>query len=60
MVTIRRVMEPFGAEPTVTISIKGSSPDKDDVLFMLDHHNPTLSGIYFLMVTNCFIGWFFF
>ena len=35
MVTIRRVMAPFSSEPTVTITLKGSTPDKDKVLFML-------------------------
>ncbi|XP_066991500.2 mucin-5AC isoform X2 [Anabrus simplex] len=35
MVTIKRVMEPNGAEPTVTITLKGATPDKDKVLFTL-------------------------
>lgn len=41
MVTIRRVMAPFSAEPTVTITLKGSTPDKDKVLFMLKNGNDT-------------------
>ncbi|KAJ9589026.1 hypothetical protein L9F63_017670 [Diploptera punctata] len=35
MVTIKRVMEANGAEPTVTITLKGATPDKDKVLFTL-------------------------
>ncbi|KAK3930790.1 Protein FAM193A [Frankliniella fusca] len=35
MVTIRRVMEPNSSEPTVTITLKGATPDKDKVLFTL-------------------------
>lgn len=35
MVTIKRVMESNGAEPTVTITLKGATPDKDKVLFTL-------------------------
>jgi len=35
MVTIRRVMEPGGREPKVTITLKGDSPDKDRVLMTL-------------------------
>ncbi|KAK7086881.1 hypothetical protein SK128_020948 [Halocaridina rubra] len=35
MVTIRRVMDPNNAEPTVTITLKGEQPDKDKVLFKL-------------------------
>ncbi|KDR19941.1 hypothetical protein L798_05938 [Zootermopsis nevadensis] len=33
MVTIKRVMEANGSEPTVTIALKGATPDKDKVLF---------------------------
>lgn len=35
MVTIKRVMEANGSEPTVTITLKGATPDKDQVLFTL-------------------------
>ena len=35
MVTIKRVMEANGTEPTVTITLKGATPDKDKVLFTL-------------------------
>lgn len=35
MVTIRRVMDPNSAEPTVTITLKGEQPEKDKVLFKL-------------------------
>lgn len=35
MVTIRRVMEPTSSEPTVTITLKGDTPEKDTVLFTL-------------------------
>ncbi|XP_037084879.1 LOW QUALITY PROTEIN: protein FAM193A-like [Pollicipes pollicipes] len=35
MVTIRRVMEPGGKEPKVTITLKGDSPEKDRVLMTL-------------------------
>lgn len=35
MVTIKRVIESNGAEPTVTITLKGETPDKDKVLFTL-------------------------
>jgi len=35
MVTIRRVMEPSSSEPTVTITLKGDTPDHDKVLFTL-------------------------
>lgn len=35
MVTIRRVMEHSSAEPTVTITLKGDTPEKDTVLFTL-------------------------
>jgi hypothetical protein len=35
MVTIKRVMEANGSEPTVTITLKGATPDKDKVLFTL-------------------------
>ncbi|PNF31508.1 hypothetical protein B7P43_G00807 [Cryptotermes secundus] len=35
MVTIKRVMEGNGSEPTVTITLKGATPDKDKVLFTL-------------------------
>jgi hypothetical protein len=35
MVTIRRVMEHNSAEPTVTITLKGDTPEKDTVLFTL-------------------------
>ncbi|XP_066960239.1 uncharacterized protein [Macrobrachium rosenbergii] len=35
MVTIRRVMDPNNAEPTVTITLKGEKPEKDKVLFKL-------------------------
>ena len=35
MVTIRRVMDPNNAEPTVTITLKGDQPEKDKVLFKL-------------------------
>ncbi|XP_043237970.1 protein FAM193A-like isoform X2 [Amphibalanus amphitrite] len=35
MVTIRRVMEPGGREPKVTITLKGDSPEKDRVLMTL-------------------------
>ncbi|XP_063221682.1 uncharacterized protein LOC134530617 isoform X2 [Bacillus rossius redtenbacheri] len=35
MVTIKRVIEPNGAEPTVTITLKGTTPDEDKVLFTL-------------------------
>ena len=35
MVTIRRVMDPSSAEPTVTITLKGEEPEKDKVLFKL-------------------------
>lgn len=35
MVTIRRVMDPNNAEPTVTITLKGEQPEKDKVLFKL-------------------------
>lgn len=35
MVTIRRVMEPSSSEPTVTITLKGATPEKDTVLFTL-------------------------
>jgi hypothetical protein len=35
MVTIKRVMEGNGNEPTVTITLKGATPDKDKVLFTL-------------------------
>ncbi|KAK6635681.1 hypothetical protein RUM44_000935 [Polyplax serrata] len=42
MVTIRRVMAPFSAEPTVTITLKGSTPDKDKVLFMLKNGSETV------------------
>jgi hypothetical protein len=35
MVTIRRVMEPSSSEPTVTITLKGDTPEKDTVLFTL-------------------------
>nr|CAD7452856.1 unnamed protein product [Timema tahoe] len=35
MVTIKRVIEPNGTEPTVTITLKGTTPDEDKVLFTL-------------------------
>ncbi|CAG0917935.1 unnamed protein product [Notodromas monacha] len=35
MVTIRRVMEPHSQDPTVTISMKGDTPDKDQLMFTL-------------------------
>jgi hypothetical protein len=35
MVTIRRVMEPNNADPTVTISMKGETPDADKLIFTL-------------------------
>lgn len=35
MVTIKRVMEPNGAEPTVTITLRGATPNEDKVLYTL-------------------------
>jgi hypothetical protein len=35
MVTIRRVMEPNGSDPTVTISMKGDTPEQDQLMFTL-------------------------
>lgn len=35
MVTIKRVMQGSNKEPTVTITLKGSTPDKDKLLFTL-------------------------
>lgn len=35
MVTIKRVMEHSTSEPTVTITLKGSTPDKDKLLYTL-------------------------
>lgn len=46
MVTIRRVMEPFSAEPTVTITINGSSPDKDEVLFSMDSPGAFITALH--------------
>lgn len=35
MVTIKRIMEGSNKEPTVTITLKGSTPDKDKLLYTL-------------------------
>ncbi|KAG8322477.1 hypothetical protein J6590_022927 [Homalodisca vitripennis] len=35
MVTIKRVMEPNCAEPTVTITLRGATPNEDKVLYTL-------------------------
>lgn len=35
IVTIKRVMEGGSKEPTVTITLKGSTPDKDKLLYTL-------------------------
>ncbi|XP_054264698.1 protein FAM193A-like isoform X2 [Macrosteles quadrilineatus] len=35
MVTIKRVMEPNSAEPTVTITLRGATPSEDKVLYTL-------------------------
>uniref|UniRef100_A0A1B6DDP5 FAM193 C-terminal domain-containing protein n=1 Tax=Clastoptera arizonana TaxID=38151 RepID=A0A1B6DDP5_9HEMI len=35
MVTIKRVMEPNSAEPTVTITLRGATPNEDKVLYTL-------------------------
>jgi len=35
MVTIKRVMEPHSAEPTVTITLRGATPNQDKVLYTL-------------------------
>lgn len=50
MVTIKRVMEPNSAEPTVTITLRGATPKEDKVLYTLlngqgqlcTFYNPTL------------------
>lgn len=35
MVTIKRVLEPNSAEPTVTITLRGATPNEDKVLYTL-------------------------
>lgn len=35
MVTIKRVMEPHNSEPTVTITLRGATPNQDRVLYTL-------------------------
>ncbi|KAL1114789.1 hypothetical protein AAG570_007613 [Ranatra chinensis] len=35
MVTIKRVMEPHNSEPTVTITLRGATPNQDKVLYTL-------------------------
>lgn len=35
MVTIKRIMEPNSAEPTVTITLRGQTPNEDKVLYTL-------------------------
>ena len=46
MVTIRRVMDPSSAEPTVTITLKGDQPETDKVLFKLVNGQGKLHLVY--------------
>ena len=53
MVTIRRVMDPNHAEPTVTITLKGEKPEKDKVLLKLVNGQGTLKlSLYPLYVLH--------
>jgi hypothetical protein len=43
MVTIKRVMETSGTEPTVTITLRGATPNEDKVLYTLQNGHGELN-----------------
>lgn len=50
MVTIKRVMEPHNSEPTVTITLRGATPNQDRVLYTLLNGQGSFSPLCFILI----------
>lgn len=55
MVTIKRVMEHSSSEPTVTITLKGSTPDKDKLLYTLVNGHTNLGKFSYFFAKKLYM-----